>query len=149
MYSSTLGSTTTRVMEKELSYPIAQGFPMASGQTYYPNQMVRLLNDGTVTPVTASTQAVLGRVCSSSEANDTGNVRVVTPFESILHAKANGTVDEGDRLACTGFDSTTGRPIFKTAASGDYVSAIALTGGATTTDVTVGILLQPLQVAAA
>lgn len=142
-YPSTIGSDTTRNIEREESYVIVIGFPYSG--TLYANQLVKLGTDGVVVAVAASTDRVLGRIVSAWTGTD-ATVRVAVPFEAHVHGLSNGTVDESNLLACTGFDTASKRPIFKVAAAGDCVSAIALTGATTGLDINVGILRQPYMI---
>lgn len=141
-YNATLGdgTTTTRVIEDEESYVLTQGFAVTG--TVSKNEMVKLNTDGTIASISALTQRPIGRVVSNFTRNDV-TARVAIPCESMLHAQANGTVAPADLLACSGYDSASGRPIYKTAVTTNYVSAIAFTGNTTGLDIVVGILRQP------
>lgn len=147
----TLGDTTRRQVKREESWGIAIGFPISGSNViadFTANMMVKLNNDGTVSPVAATTDLPLGRLTSTFQDTDAGCVRVEVPFTAHMYAKANGTLDEGQLAACSGFDATNGIPIYKAAASGDWASAIVLVGGATTTiNNEVGILRVPIKVA--
>ena len=144
---NTLGGTTKRIVYREEDGVIAIGFPISGSNVigdFDANMMVKLNDDGSVSPVAASTDIPFGRLTSTFQNTDRGNVRVITPFESHIRCKANGTLDEGDLLACTGFDATERVPIFKAAVAGDYISAICLKGGATgNVDCEIGILRNP------
>lgn len=94
---------------------------------------VKLNNDGSVSAITAVTDLVLGVVVSGWKGNDPGTVRVQTPFIMILRGKADGTVDEGDRVSCSGFDSGSGLGKYKKSVSTNWVIGQAMIGGASVT----------------
>jgi len=140
MSLTTLGTATDRKVYEEESYVLSIGFTPATGQTFYQNMMVKLVNDGTVTPATAVTDRVLGRVVSNYQITDP-TVRVAVPFESVIRVYSDAGIDEGTELSYSGWDATSGLPKYKTATTGDWVSAIALDAAEdTTTAGYVGVL---------
>jgi len=142
----TISNEPKVLMEIEESYALVIGFPTAE-TTFKAGQMCKLNNDGTVGHITASTQRPLGVIASAWTKTDKGNVRVFTPFVVIYsNAIADGIIDEGDLLANSGVD-TAGLPKFKKGVTGDFISGVALKGGATTTSIQVGVLRVPSLVA--
>lgn len=131
----TLGRVIVRDTIREELHYIVIGFPKASGQTYYRNQMVSINSSGEAVPIAATTTFPLGRVVSNYEKNDTGDIRVAVPFESEQYVYADGNIDEGNLLACSGFDTTSGKPQLKVAVAGDVVVAVC-TAAATDTTIT-------------
>jgi hypothetical protein len=146
----TLGTVNKRVIPREESYNIVIGFPINSAKIatdYAPNMLVKMANDGSVLPITATTDQYFGRVTSNWQPTDKGVVRIAIPCEAHMFCTANGTLDEGQLVACSGWDATNLRPIFKAAVSGDWAAGIVFIGGATTTECQVGILRTPIKVA--
>jgi hypothetical protein len=103
---------------------------------------------GEVTGVTAVTEEPFGFVWKQPSADEAQKNVVVVPVTSCaeLHGQADGTVAIGDNLAVSGYDATTGFPKFKKAVATNYICAIAITGGATTTEINV-LLMPPVLMA--
>lgn len=129
---NTVGGTTKRKMEMQESYMLVIGFPTVS-TTLKEGQHVKLANDGTVSAVSATTDKSIGFVVSAYTGNDAGSVKVATPFVAVVRGQANGTLDEGDEVATSGYDGTNDVAIYKKAVAGDYIVGVVLTGGSTGT----------------
>lgn len=135
---NTLGGKTQRTIKKEESYSINEGFvctEKASAGT-----MVKLNSDGTVSPVASVDDVPFGTLsCGCNAAN--GDVTVHTQFVSVVRGKADGAVAIGDDLAVSGSVTEDGNVLskYKKAVAGNTMVAVALSGGADTTDVWVGV----------
>lgn len=135
---NTLGTNPSVKVSKEESYAIAHSF--SCDAIVKKGQLVKLKSNGDVTPVTAATDIPVGVVVVGNAAVDT-DVTVQTIFSAIMTALADGTVDEGNTLACTGH--TTNVPKFAVGVTTSVISAIALTGATTGLAITVGVLRTP------
>lgn len=132
MAQTSLGTKQIRKTVHEESYVISIGFPFTgSGSDYYQNMQVKLDTDGNVSPVTAVTDRVFGRVVSAWQGTDT-SIRVAVPFESVIRVYSDAGINESQELSCSGHDATSGLPKFKVSTTGDWVSAICLVGAANT-----------------
>lgn len=136
-YISTLGQSTRAIITLEENESLDKSFTCAA--LIPSGTPVKLLNTGLVAAVTAVTDVVFG-VCSVGNTVAGGKVTVKTPFVAVMVAEADGTVDEADNVACSGMNTAGVLPKMKTAVTTNWVSGICLTGGATTTEIIVGIL---------
>ncbi len=120
-----------------------------SDTTYLIGTLVKLIEDGSVTVVTAATDVVFGVVISSEEKSDRTKCTVQTSFQMLSRGLAAGGVTAAQLLSTTGIEAEATDPElkmkFKTAVAGDYVTAIALTTAADTEEVEVGILRTPFR----
>lgn len=145
---SAIGSQAHNLMILEESYAFSMGFPTAS-TTLKAGQLVKLNADGSVSPIAATTDVVLGVVASAWQKVDNGTVRVVVPFSTVFDgAIADGVLAAADQVACSGVDAN-GLPKFKKAVAGDIVSGIVLIGAASGGGARVGLLRVPSLVAKA
>lgn len=77
---------------------------------------------------------------------DGDKVTVVTCIQRTCLAMAKGgTLNAGAAVKPNGTWNAAGEPEYVATASGDYVSAVVLSGGAVDTEITVGILRSPFQ----
>lgn len=120
---------------------IVKGFPCAVQLAR--GTPVRLLNTGSVAAIAAATDVPLGWIESSSNRGDAGNVRVATNFSAIVIAQADGVLDEGNLVACTGLDATTGLVNYRAAVATNWVIGIALSASTDNGQVTIGLLRTP------
>lgn len=134
-------NSTAAVCTREENEPIVLGFPCATELKQ--GTIVKLATDGTVAAVTAVTDRPLGRVTSGWDGNDAGQVRVLTPFSAEVRGLADGTVAIGAELAALSFDGTANLQNYKAAVATNWVSAIALSGGADNAEIVVGVLRVP------
>lgn len=100
---------------------------------------VKLNSDGTVTPVAAHTDKVLGIVTSGCNAAN-GRVTVQLKFSAVVRGKADGTVAVGAIVDASGYDATAQLTKYKATQASGNTFGIALVGGADTTDIQVCVL---------
>jgi len=137
MYTN--NQTEERKISRELNYALVIGLPLASGYTA-PNDgdHVKLNTDGTISPVSATTDKAIGHIASAYTKTSGSDVRVHTGWQALTRGECDGTLTPGDEVACSGIDASgtyNTAPInkYKTAGTGDYVVGICLVGGLTTT----------------
>jgi hypothetical protein len=99
--------------------------------------VVSLLSTGKVAAVTAYTDVQIGVVIVPNTVAG-GMVTVQTKFTTVVNAVADGTVAIGAVVDATG-NNGSGVPKFKATATGGNACGIALTGGATTVAIKVGL----------
>lgn len=135
---NTLGNTPKTICKIAEAYSINLGFVSAS--VLQRGTKVKLAANGQVEPIAAPTDKPLGIVVSGSrKANE--EVTVQTEFNAVIRGKADGAITTGQELSCTGIDAANEKLTeYRTAQSGDYISAIALADAADGADVEVGVL---------
>ena len=125
MAFSTLGSGTIRVIRKEESYAIAEGFvsKVAVGKS-----AIVKYDPATekVEPVTALTDTPFGMVTSGTKDVADGEVTVLTPYSAIVIGKASAVVAAGDKLGVAAYDAITGVSEYQIQTAGNFVVGIAL-----------------------
>lgn len=134
-------NSSKAIFTHECGDAIVKGFPCGN-VTLAVGAVVKLKNDGSVEPVTAVTDVPLGLVASGYKTTD-DTARVITPFCAIVNAEADGTLDEGDHVASSGFNATSKLGKYKKAVATNWVCGVVLKGGATTTEVVIGFLETP------
>lgn len=122
------------------SYSINKSF--ACDTVVAEGAIVKLKSDGAVTPVTAETDYPLGLVVVGNKVVD-GKVTVQTNFSAIILGKANAITVIGNDLAAKSYDATAKLTVFDVAASADHIAATALTAGAATATIVVGLRRVP------
>lgn len=132
---NTLGQTTKVVVTREESYSLNISF--VSDAILPKGSLVRLLSTG---HVSAATNAdAFGIVTVGCKAVGE-KVTVQTQFNTELVGKADGAVAIGDLLTTTGYDATAELSKYKVAATTNLIVAVALSAGADTEEVVVGVL---------
>lgn len=132
---NTLGTTTKNVVKKEEQYAINHGFVAASALQR--GQVVKFnATTGEVEPIAAATDKPFGIVTAGGGAGE--RVTVQTQFSIILNAIASGTVALGAKVAATGVSGAYNT--VATATAGQTATAVALTAGADTDEITIGVL---------
>ncbi len=136
----TLGDKTSKVIRKEESWSICEG---VTCKVAVPLGTVVKLDPATgeVEPISAVTDKPFGVVtvgCRHPEEK----VTVQTQYNAILRGKASGVVATGDDLSVEANVTVNSETLtkFKKAVAGNYVTAQALSNGANTDDIWVGIL---------
>lgn len=102
---------------------------------------VKMKNDGTLTPVVAVTDVPFGTVVVGNRVIG-GKVTVKTPFVVVMLATADGTVDEGQAVSCSGLD-TNGLSKAKVSVTTNYVFGRCLSGNTTGLAVKIGVYRTP------
>jgi len=135
----TLGTTPVTICKLEESYSLNIG--VISTPIVQRGQMVKLVPaDGTVVAVAAVTDKPFGMVVAgNTEANSL--ITVQTEFNAVVRCAADGAIAIGDQVSCSGVQ-TTGEKLskFKKSVATNVVSGIALSAGADTESVMIGIL---------
>ena len=89
---NTLGGKTSKIISKEESYSINNGFLCT--EKVSAGTIVKLNSDGTVSPVELPADVPFGILSSGCrEAN--GEVTVQTPFNAVVRGKASGSITVG------------------------------------------------------
>ncbi len=136
----TLGTTTTRIIHKEESWGIAVG--AVSTAVVKVGQIVKMNADGTVSPTAAVTDVPFGMITKGTESDTRLDVTVQSFFVAILTAVASGPVITGNDLASNGVSGDHGTYIVASAATHPIIG-MALTDGADTAEITVGLYRTP------
>lgn len=145
---TTLGDNTKQAVDwKDEIYCIAHKF--VCDTVVHKGVMVKLKTDGTVTPTTAITDNPIGKIDAGNKAEGANTpVTVATKFLAIIRGTADGAIAIGDQVYGSGVDNTNEQGKFKTTvASGANVAGVALSAGADTETVTIGIYRTPAVIA--
>lgn len=132
----TLGNTTSKVVSLEESYGLNVAFV---SQAILPKGALVKLDGATGEVLAASAADALGMVTVGCEAIG-DKVTVQTPFSAISTGLAPAAIPLGSKVACTGYDVTTGLATYAVAVAGNMVVGTALTAGAIAGEFQVGIL---------
>ena len=141
---NTLGSTTpANIMPLEESYAIAMGFT-GTDNTLTKGTPVKLNSDGTVEIADAGSDMPIGVVVVGGKGpyEEPKQVTVLTVFSAVVKGVSDAGITTGGLVRCTGKDGS-GQLKFKTAAAGEWVTAVVIAGATNTNPVTVGILRSP------
>lgn len=134
----TLGTESKTICKLEESWALNIG--AVADAVMARGQMVKLNADGTVSPIDAVTTKPFGMVTAGNNAANTP-VTIQTEFSAVVRMAADGAVTCGNKLSFSGVQ-TTGEKLTKAkvSVSTNVVSAIALSSGADTESIMVGIL---------
>lgn len=105
--------------------------------------VVKLNADGTVSAVTAEADIPFGIVVVSNKLAS-GKVTIQTNLSAVVLGKAFGTTVVANQLAAKSWDATNQLTVYDVAVSTDYISGVALTGGAANDTITVGLNRMPI-----
>lgn len=134
---NTLGNVTKTKITYEEDKAIAVSYLATA--ILKKGRLVKMNNDGTVSAIAGPTDQVFGVVTVGNKVADT-KVTVLTQFSTILKGTADGAIDEGDLVSVTGYDVALENDKYKKSVATNCVAGIALTQGADTTQVTIGVL---------
>jgi len=138
---NTIGGTTVNLVSHEELYAIAHSFECTA--SVEKSCIVKMNNDGTVSPVEAVTDKPFGMVTVGCK-NADEKVTVLSPYVAIVKGYADGVIDEGEYVNAKAWEATEGKMEYKVAAAASHAVGQCIIGGADNTEVTIGILRVPV-----
>lgn len=134
---NTLGNNTKTKMPLEESYALALGFPASVDLAL--GNIVSLKDDGTLEKVADKNTRPFGVIVKGGKTGE--RVTVLSQFCAKISAKVTVDVKPGDEICFEAVDSVDAtQDTFSKAATGNFVTAIALTDTAAGSEAQIGIL---------
>lgn len=134
----TLGTTPKRIVRKEETHSINESFVAKVAMDK--GTIVKFdTSNGQVEPVTAVDDTPIGILSVGAKINEECTIH--SQFVGIFKGKAGASaITIGDNLAAASFDATAKLQVYQAAASGNFITAVALETVAASGEFWVGVL---------